>query len=387
MGRTKSRANGDGDVFPRKNKEGKITSYRGAYVGPDGKRRYVSGKTKTEAREALATARADAAGGVVLDAGKLTVGEYLDRWLLDCLQPLVSSSKMAHSTFIRYEGIVENDISPTLGRKKLRDLSRAEVRALYSAKGKELSPRSVDYIHVTLQKALTQAMRDDLIPRNVATGERPRSSRNREEIKALSSEQAKALLSAARGTRNEALYVVAVHTGLRQGELLGLKWTDVDLEGRRLSVRRSLKVTDHGLDFGPPKNKASRRSVPLSKSAVAALRAHRARQNEERLRLGDLWQDHDLVFPNRVGKPMDHNNLYYREYKPLLQRAGLGDEGFTFHSLRHTFATELFNQRRRPKIIQSLLGHSSIVQTMDTYSHLLDDVDDDEIGGLDEAFG
>ena len=266
-------------------------------------------------------------------------------------------------------------------------MSRTEVRALYSAKGKELSPRSVDYIHVTLQKALSQAMRDDLIPRNVATGERPRSSRKREEIKALSSEQARALLTAARGGRNEALYVVAVHTGLRQGELLGLKWADVDLAARRLSVRRALKVTDHGLDFGPPKNNASRRSVPLSKTAVAVLRAHRTRQNEERLRLGDLWRDHDLVFPNRVGKPMDHGNLYYREYKPLLQKAGLGDEGFTFHSLRHTFATELFNQRKRPKIIQSLLGHSSITQTMDTYSHLLDDVDDDEIGGLDEAFG
>jgi integrase len=284
-------------------------------------------------------------------------------------------------------GIVDKHISPILGLKKLRDLSRAEVRSLYTAKGRELSPRSVDYIHVTLQKALTQAMRDDLIFRNVATGERPRSSRNREEIKALSSEQAKALLSVARDTRNEALYVVAVHTGLRQGELLGLKWKDVDLDSRRLSVRRALKVTDRGLDFGPTKNSASRRSVPLTRTAVTALKAHRTRQNEERLRLGDLWRDHDLVFPNRVGKPLDHNNLYYREYKPLLQRAGLGDEGFTFHSLRHTFATELFNQRKRPKIIQSLLGHSSITQTMDTYSHLLDDVDDDEIGGLDEAFG
>ena len=172
-----------------------------------------------------------------------------------------------------------------------------------------------------------------------------------------------------------------------RAKLLGLKWTDVDLTGRRVSVRRALKVTDHGLDFGPPKNKASNRSVPLSKGAVAALRAYRTRQNEERLQLGDLWHDHDLVFPNRVGKPLDHNNLYYREYKPLLHSAGLGDEVFTFHSLRHTFATELFNQRKRPKIIQSLLGHSSIVQTMDTYSHLLDDVDDDEVGGLDEAFG
>jgi integrase len=287
MGRTKSRANGDGDVWPRKNKQGKITSYRGSYLGPDGKRRYVSGKTKEEARRNKRKAEADAAGGVVLDSGKLTVGEYLDRWLSDCLEPLVRSGKMEHSTFVRYEGIVDRHISPIVRRKKLRDLSRAEVRSLYTAKGKELSPRSVAYIHVTLQKALTQAMRDDLITRNVAAGERPRSSRNREEIKALSPEQAKALLSAARDTHNEALYIVAVHTGLRQGELLGLKWPDVDLVGRRLSVCRSLKVTDHGLDFGPPKNKASRRSVPLSKSAVAALRAHRTRQNEERLRLSE----------------------------------------------------------------------------------------------------
>lgn len=389
MARTKVRANGDGDVFPRKNKDGKVTSYRGAYVGPDGKRRYVSGKTKTEAREALVTARAEAAGGVVLDAGKLTVAEYLERWLSCSLKPLVDAGKMAHSTYIRYEGIVNRHISLAIGRKKLRELGRAEVRALYAEKGKTLSSRSVDYIHVTLQKALSQAVRDDLINRNVAEGERPRSTRNRKEIKALSSDQARTLLGTAQGTRNEALYVVAVHAGLRQGELLGLKWPDVDLDagGPRLSVRRALKVTDHGPDFGPTKNKASRRSVPLSKTAAAALRAHRTRQNEERLRLGDLWQDHGLVFPNRVGKPLDHNNLYYRDYKKLLESAGLADEGFTFHSLRHTFATELFNQGRRPKIIQSLLGHSSIVQTMDTYSHLLDDVDDEEIGGLDEAFG
>src|SRR5215208_4282187 len=122
MGKTKSRANGDGDVFPRKNKMGKITSYRGAYVGPDGKRRYVSGKTKTEAREALAAARAEAAGGMVLDAGKLTVAEHLERWISDCLMPLVKSGKMEHSTYVRYAGIVDMHLSPTLGRKKLQDL-------------------------------------------------------------------------------------------------------------------------------------------------------------------------------------------------------------------------------------------------------------------------
>jgi integrase len=180
------------------------------------------------------------------------------------------------------------------------------------------------------------------------------------------------------------LYVVAVHTGLPQGELLGLKWADIGFEGSRLSVRRALKVTDHGLDFGPPKNKASHRSVPLGNTALATLRAHRTRQNEDRLRLGDLWQDRDLVFPNRVGKPLDHNNLYYREYKPLLQRATLGDEGFTFHSLRHVFATALFLRGEPPKVVQSLHGHSSITQTMDTYSHLMGG---GAVGGLDKAFG
>jgi integrase len=245
----------------------------------------------------------------------------------------------------------------------------------------------VDYIHTTLQKALAQAVTDDMIPRNVASGERPRSSRNQEEAKALSPIQVRALLTAAGEARNAALYVVAVHTGLRQGELLGLQWDSVDLEGGKLSVRRSLKVTNQGLAFGSTKNKASRRSVPLSKSAMAALKAHRLRQNEERLRLGELWEDHGLVFPNRIGKPINHCNLYNREFKGLLVKAGLRDLGFTFHSLRHTFATELFARRMHPKIVQSLLGHSSITQTMDRYSHLIEGIGGEAVEGLDETFG
>jgi integrase len=110
------------------------------------------------------------------------------------------------------------------------------------------------------------------------------------------------------------------------------------------------------------------------------------RQNEEKL-AAPQWRDHDLVFPNRVGKPMDHNNLYYREYKPLLKRAGLEGEGFTFHALRHTFATALFKRGEHPKKVQALLGHSSITQTMDAYSHLMEDIGGDAVGSLDEAFG
>jgi integrase len=366
----------------------------GLYVGrvvvhtPGGpKRKAVYGRKYGEVEKKLNALRADADRGIVFDADSLKVGEWLDSWLSDCLKPLVDAGKMAHSTYVRYRGIVDKHLKPALGHRKLKDLTRAEVRKLYASKGETLSPRSVDYIHVTLQTALSRAVRDDLIYRNVAEGERPRSSRERRSdgVKALSPVQVRALLGAARGTRNEALYVVALHTGLRQGELLGLRWTDIDLEAGKLSVRRALKVTDHGLDFGPPKNRASRRSMRLNKSAAGALRAHKARQNEERI-AARTWRDTNLVFPNRVGKPADHNNLYYREYKPLLKRAGFDREGFTFHALRHTFATALFARGEHPKRVQSLLGHASITQTMDTYSHLIDDIGDAAVDGLDEAF-
>jgi integrase len=354
---------------------------------PDGpKRKTIYDKKYKEVEKKLNEARANADRGLVFDADNLKAGEWMDSWLFDCLKPRVAAGKMAHSTYVRSEGIVNNHLKPALGHRKLKDITRAEVRRLYNEKSKALSARSVDYIHATLQMLLSQAVRDDLIPRNVAVGERPRSSRNRQEAKVLSPAQVKALLMTARGTRNEALYVVAVHTGLRQGELLGLKWTDVDLDAGKLSVRRSLKVSEDGLNFGPPKNKASRRSVPLNKTAVATLRAHRLRQNQERLR-SPAWRDTNLVFPNRIGGPTDHNNLYYREYKPLLERAGLMGEGFTFHTLRHTFATALFMRREHPKVVQSLLGHSSITQTMDTYSHLMDGIGGDAVDGLDEAFG
>jgi integrase len=376
-------AKGDGIT---KRKDGRYMARYTVHTPHGLKRKTIYGRKYKEVEKKLNEARANADKGLFFDAENLKVGEWMDSWLSDCLKPLVAAGKMAHSTYIRSEGIVNNHLKPALGHRKLKDLTRVEVRRLYTEKSKALSARSVDYIHATLQMSLSQAMRDDLIPRNVAVGERPRSSRNRQEAKALSPTQVKALLTAARGTRNEALYVVAVHTGLRQGELLGLKWTDVDLDAGRLYVRRSLKVTEDGLAFGPPKNKASRRSIPLNKTAVAALRAHRLRQNEERLSAPE-WHDHDLVFPNRVGKPTDHNNLYYREYKPLLERAGLAGEGFTFHTLRHTFATALFMRREHPKVVQSLLGHSSITQTMDTYSHLMDGIGGDAVDGLDEAFG
>jgi integrase len=196
----------------------------------------------------------------------------------------------------------------------------------------------------------------------------------------LSPTQVKALLSAARGHRLEALYVLALHTGLRRSELLGLKWTDVDLDTGTLSVQRSLERDG---TFNPPKRDKSRRTVKLTGQAVEALKSHRAHQNEERLRLGSLWEDHDLVFPNRVGKPMNADNLYHREFKPLLKKAGFS--GFTLHSLRHTCATLLCSKNVSPKIVQEILGRATISQTMDTYSHLMPGMGDIAATALEEA--
>jgi integrase len=140
------------------------------------------------------------------------------------------------------------------------------------------------------------------------------------------------LLDAASGNRFEVLYMVAIHTGLRRGELLGLRWTDADLDAGTLTVRRSLDVDG---TFKAPKNRAARRTLKLTPRALETLKAHKARQNAERLRAGSRWQDHGLVFPNTVGKPMNAGNLCRREFQPLLERAGLRDEGFTIHSLRH----------------------------------------------------
>ena len=275
MRKTKSRANGDGDVFPRKNKAGKITSYRGAYVGPDGKRRYVSGRTKEEARRALREARANSDQGLLFDADNLKVGEYLDRWLADSVSDTVKAT-----TFERYEQITRLHLKPALGRVKLKALTPAHVRGLYREKLEAgSSARTVRYIHTTLHKALKQAVLDGLISRNATEAVKPPQP-TREEIHPLTPEHAKLLLQVAHeaGDRLEALYVLAIHTGLRQGELLGLKWDDVDLDDGSLQVRRTLAITKNGFVFTSPKTNGSRRSVKLTQRATEALRSHLERQ-------------------------------------------------------------------------------------------------------------
>ncbi|HMM43469.1 MAG TPA: site-specific integrase, partial [Thermomicrobiales bacterium] len=211
----------------------------------------------------------------------------------------------------------------------------------------------------------------------------PRAERR--EMTTLSREQVERLLAATVADRDHAIYVLAVTTGLRQGELLGLRWSDVDFDAGRLAVQRSLqRQQGKGLVFVEPKTARSRRSVTLSQRAVAALRDHRVRQLEERLALGSEWQDVSLVFPNLTGGPMDGPTLTGR-FKAALVLAGL--PVIRFHDLRHSAATLLLEEGIHPKVVQELLGHSTITLTLDTYSHVTATMHDQAATTMDRLFG
>ena len=366
------KGNGEGSIYEHK-RDGKRVGYRGAYWvhtadGP--KRRYVSGKTRAEVNQKLTKAMVERDGGLVFDAGALTLGEYLKQWLSSSVRDTVRIR-----TFERYEQICRVHLIPALGPVKLKNLTPVHVRALYREKlDSGLSPRTVEYIHTTLHKALKQAVMDGLIPRNVTDAVKaPKASKK--EVQPLTPEEVRTLLETACGDSLEALYVLAITTGLREGELLGLKWEDVDFAAKTLSVRRTLSQTKQKGPILTPTKNSTGRSVKLTPTALDALRRHKVAQNAERLNLGTLWSDHGLIFPAQTGKPMHPWVLYKGSFKRLLVRAGI-KRPVRFHDLRHTCATLLLGKSISPKIVQELLGHSTITTTLNTYSHVLPTMQD-----------
>jgi integrase len=373
----KKRGNGEGGITRHKKSGLYMARYTVQTVaGP--KRKTLYGKTRGEVSEKLTKAMASRDGGLVFDADNLKVEEYMARWLADSVRDTVR-----RSTFARYEQNTRLHIVPALGRTKLKNLTPAHVRGLYREKlDSGLSARSVQYVHATLHKALKQAVADGLIPRNVTEAVKaPRPVKK--EIQPLNAKQARTLLDTARGDRLEAIYVVAVTSGMREGELLGLKWEDLDLDAGKLAVRRSLSMTKDGPAYELPKN-GKGRSIKLPARAVEALKRHKAAQNVERLGLGTLWQDHDLIFPGHGGQPMRAWSLTGGPFLRLLKRAGL-PEKTRFHDLRHTCATLLLSRSVHPKIVQELLGHATISITLDTYSHVLPGMGDRAANVMDET--
>ena len=311
----RKRVSGEGTY--KKRKDGRWEAQYTVYTPSGTKRKSVYARTQQEVAEKLRKILAERAGGVAFDAERLTVAEYLKQWLADSVR-----GSVARGTFERYEQICRIHIVPAIGGVELKNLTPAHLQGLYRAKRDQgIGLRTVEYTHTTLNKALKQALKWQLVPRNVAeavTAPRPR----RREMLTLDREQTRRLLSITKGDRLEALYVLAVTAGLRQGELLGLRWADIDLEAGTLTIKRSLRYEKEGPYYTEGKRDHSRHRVELGASTVAAIKAHRKRQNKERLAYAGLWEAHDLIFPDENGHPIRARNLT-RRFQKLLKHAGL----------------------------------------------------------------
>ena len=372
----KRRINGEGSIYQRKS-DGRWVGQFKDPAAPGGAILYVYAKTQQEALKKLKDEMARAQAGLLGEAGRTNISEYLGWWMEN-----VVKGEVAHRTYHNYLSQIRNHILPALGKKKLKALKLEDVESLYrSMVVSGLSPTTVRYVHAVMRRALGQAVNRGLVPRSVAEGA-SLPGLGREEARYLTPEQVKSLLGAAKGDRLEALYVLAVTCGLRQGELLGLRWEEVDLEARKLTVRRQVQRSrdGSGLIFVPTKGKKSR-TIRLASTTVEALKSHGERQAEEVASAKGLWKDPGLVFASTIGTPLDPSNLVDRSFKPLLGRAGLPD--VRFHDLRHACATLLLSEGVPIKVVQEVLGHSSASVTMDVYSHVLPDMQEKAAAAMD----
>jgi integrase len=339
-----------------------------------GKRRrtYATVATKRDARREEARLRHQTATGLDLEPTKITVADYLHRWLA-AVRP-----NLAPATFLRYEGLLRHQVMPHIGFNRLSKLRPLHIQQLYArlrtagrADGEGgLSARTLLHVHRVLSETLSRAVRWQIVPRNVCKDVEAPHPR-RAEMQALSPEEARRLLEAAQAD-NSVLgdaVIVGMHSGLRLGELLGLNWADVDFDQRRVTIRRTLQyLPRQGTVHREPKTVRGNRTVPLGATALSALRRLRRRQLEERLAVGPSYEDRGLVFTDPRGKSIPPYRLSQR-FAGLVRRAGLPP--MRFHDLRHTHATLLLARGVHPKVVSERLGHASIAITLDVYSHVL----------------
>lgn len=327
------------------------------------RRKVVSAKTPERVRERLTSLRRDLDMGIT-PTKSVTVEQYTATWLT------AMRSRVRPASWTVHERHVRAHINPVIGRVDLAKVTPTDVERMTSAvMAKGLSSMTARHARATLRKALADAMRDGLVARNVAALAHP-PRLVRREMTALSAPEVKRLLSSSEGDPLCPLWTIAVTSGLRAGELLALRWSDVDFNLQTINVRRAqAKGWDGQWIVSEPKTRASRRSIHLPDMAMAALRAHRSRVNTLRLAAGGAWLDGDLVFCNEVGHNLPTNRLH-EWLARALTKAGVSR--VRFHDLRHTAAT-LWLQGGLPlKVVSTQLGHSSIAVTADTYLHVND---------------
>jgi integrase len=363
-----------GQIIPR----GKETWLVKIFQGRDanGKRRYFShtihGKKK-DADKYLRDKLRDKDLGVSLEPASESLDLFLDTWLSSTVKP-----RVRQRTFDDYTALMVRYVREPLGALKLSDVRALDIQRLYKTMqdDRELSPRVVRYVHAVLNSAFKQAVKWDMLQRNpCALVELPRMERK--EMKAMTPDEVKALLSVIAGTRANALFMFALTTGMRPQEYLALKWSDLEMDKGTATVRRALvwpqKKGNDGWYFDEPKTSRARRTIPLPASMVKALADHKRKQGADRLKAGSEWQDHGLVFTSSLGEPLSIPALTKKWFKPALTKAELST-AFRLYDLRHTHATLLLANGENPKVAAERLGHSTIVLTLDTYSHVLPDM-------------
>lgn len=344
------------------------------YLGTDasGKRQYHS-KTihgnKKDAQAYLTKVLRERDLGEFIEPSRITLSEYLDEWLKIAVKPRVEEK-----TYNDYSDRLRLYIKPPLGGFKLAKISPEQIQIIYNGMiERGLSPRTVRYTHSILRNALQQAVKWGKMNRNPADlVDLPKQKRA--EMKVLSPGEAVRFMAVIVYSRFKAFFSLLLSSGMRPGEALGLKWPDIDFEGKRVTVNRSLTdIRGRGWALKEPKTDRSRRTIPLPALVIEDLLEHKTIQAAEKLKAkpGE-YNDQGFIFAAKNGEPMIENNIAKRYFKPLLKDAGLPD--IRLYDLRHTCATLLLAAGVNPKVVSERLGHASITLTLDTYSHVLPDM-------------
>jgi integrase len=351
-------------------KRGENTWYVRIFLGRDanGKQKYFNKTihgTKKDAQKFLTAKLREKDLGVFIEPASMSLNNFLDKYISE-----VAHNKVRERTLESYESLLRNHVRKPLGQKRLCDLQSYEIQKLYNdMKKANLSPKTIRHVHNVLSPALKQAVKWRMINFNPCEiCELPRMEKK--EMKYFTPEETTKFLEFAKTDKYFACFLLAIETGTRPEEYLGLQWKDVDVVNNVISIRRALVFKNKGgFVFTELKTKKSRRSIPISKTLVSALKEHRKKQLEERMKLGASYQNYDLVFPSEIGTPLLHQNLTRRHFKPIRDNAKLPP--IRLYDLRHTTATLLLSAGENPKVVSERLGHASIVLTLDTYSHVL----------------
>ena len=375
----KHRGSGEGSIYQAK--DGRWRGEISLGYKPDGKalRKIVYGKTRNEVSDAMKRVLRDQQLGLTITSERQTVAQFLTDWLQNTVKP-----KNREQTYRSYEWITRVHLIPALGRLSLQKLTPQKLQSFLNERHSTgLSPATIKHINATLRAALSQARRWQLVHQNAAKlVTLPRSVRYQATV--LSPDQAKTFLESVAGTREEGLFTMALTIGLRRGELLALRWSDVDLEKGTLQVNHSLeRVRKGGLRLADPKSARAVRNLRLPHVCLSALLRHRELQAEERQWAGSKWHDVDYVFTSSIGTPIQPEKVT-RLFAASLKIAQLPK--VRFHDLRHSCATLLLALGVHPKLVQETLGHSTFQLTMDTYSHMIPALRNEVADRMDEIF-